>query len=371
MAAIQPQLDLFADFIEPPSVVQVPKPLLTVVKSEPKPVISYNGYTNSATYSAALYLENSRPTWDALKSLFLAGNLTAKAIESHFNKSEMILDEWAEGTVDWEAFRIDFEQQFREELDQESYPSNVLDALSQLAIEDCVAKLTTQLDRKLWVQLDQILNVIGGRWNKKAKGHVFEEDPTDLIENVILTGKTSKPEKFGYFPTPQPLARNVVDLAEIEQGMTVFEPSAGSGNLCDVIAEFTDKSLISCNELQEKNVKTLVEKGYPVTTGDFMSMYPCGSFDRVVMNPPFEKQQDIKHVMFACDFLKPGGRLVAIMSASFTFRTDKRSMEFREFVEQYGSFHKNPEGSFKSSGTGVNTVTVIIDIPAEEELKAA
>jgi SAM-dependent methyltransferase len=153
--------------------------------------------------------------------------------------------------------------------------------------------------------------------------------------------------------------------------MTVYEPSAGSGNLCDEIAKYTDKANIFCNELQEKNVKTLVAKGYQVTTGDFMSMIPCGSFDVVVMNPPFEKQQDIKHVMHACSFLKPGGRLVAIMSASFTFRSDKRSIEFREFVEQYGSFHNNPEGSFKSSGTGVNTVTVIIDIPAWEDLKAA
>ncbi len=371
MATTQPQLDLFEDFIEPPSVVQAPKPLLSVVKSEPKPDTSYNGYINSATYSAALTLENDHPTCVEFKKLFLAGQLTAKAIEQHFKRRGMTLDEWTEGEVDWECFRADFEEQFQAEFAEQTYPTNVLDALSKLVIDGLIVRLTIQLDRKLWVALDQILNVLGGRWNKKAKGHVFEEDPTDLIENVILTGKTTKPEKLGYFPTPQVLARSVVELAEIEQGMTVFEPSAGIGNLCDEIARFTDQSNISCNELQEKNVKTLFEKGYRVTAGDFMSMYPCGSFDRVVMNPPFEKQQDIKHVMFACDFLKPGGRLVAIMSASFTFRSDKRSMEFREFVEQYGSFHKNPEGSFKSSGTGVNTVTVVIDIPAEEELKAA
>ena len=371
MATLQPQLDLFADFVQTEIVEPPSRPQLTIVKSEPKADTSYNGYVNSATYNAVLYLENEQKSWDSLKSLFLAGNLTAQAIETHFNKSGMSLDEWSEGKVDWETLRNDYEQQFREELDQQEYPSGVLDALSRLVIEGNVARMTTQLDRKLWVLLDQILNVIGGRWNKKAKGHVFEEDPSDLIDNVILTGKTTKPEKFGYFPTPEALASNVVELAEIEQGMTVYEPSAGSGNLCDEIAKYTDKANIFCNELQEKNVKTLVAKGYQVTTGDFMSMIPCGSFDVVVMNPPFEKQQDIKHVMHACSFLKPGGRLVAIMSASFTFRSDKRSIEFREFVEQYGSFHNNPEGSFKSSGTGVNTVTVIIDIPAWEDLKAA
>lgn len=369
--ATQPQMSLFDDYIaDPPK--EPAKPHLTLVKSEPVEITTtYNGYINSSTYSAALYLENDYATNVEFKKLFLAGKLTSEAIKARFKACNWELDEWAEGEVDWNRFAIDFSVQFREELDDQEYPTGVLDALSRLAIEGNVARLTTQLDRKLWVQLDQILNIIGGRWNKKAKGHVFDEDPTDLIENVLLTGKTAKPEKFGYFPTPDALARNVVALANIEEGMTVFEPSAGSGNLCDVIAEYTDKANISCNELQEKNVKTLAAKGYQVTTGDFMSLTPCGSYDVVVMNPPFEKQQDLKHVMHACNFIKPGGRLVAITSTSFTFRSDKRSAEFREFVEQYGSFHKNPEGSFKSSGTNVNTVTVVIDIPTWEEMKAA
>ncbi len=34
------------------------------------------------------------------------------------------------------------------------------------------------------------------------------------------------------------------------------------------------------------------------------------------MNPPFSRQQDIRHVMHAAKFLKPGGRLVAVMGAS-------------------------------------------------------
>jgi hypothetical protein len=39
-----------------------------------------------------------------------------------------------------------------------------------------------------------------------------------------------------------------------------------------------------------------------------------GKFDRVVMNPPFDHGADIKHVEHARKFLKPGGRLVAVVA---------------------------------------------------------
>lgn len=61
---------------------------------------------------------------------------------------------------------------------------------------------------------------------------------------------------------------------------------------------------------------------------------------------------------------KPGGRLTSIMSASALFRQDRKATEFRDFVELYsGEITENPEGSFKSSGTGVNTVTLVMDKP--------
>jgi hypothetical protein len=85
---------------------------------------------------------------------------------------------------------------------------------------------------------------------------------------------------------------------------------------------------------------------------------------RTPVNPPFERQQDIDHVLHAFKFLKPSGRLVAIMSASVTFRENKKTLEFREFIRQHGHLEHNPEGSFKESGTMVNTVTVVLYKPA-------
>lgn len=84
------------------------------------------------------------------------------------------------------------------------------------------------------------------------------------------------------------------------------------------------------------------------------------------MNPPFSRQADIKHVSHALKFLKPNGRLVSVMASSMTFRSNKLTTEFRELIDlRNGWIEKLPEGAFKSSGTMVNTVIVVIDAGAE------
>jgi 16S rRNA G1207 methylase RsmC len=81
---------------------------------------------------------------------------------------------------------------------------------------------------------------------------------------------------------------------------------------------------------------------------------PKGLFDRIVMNPPFADRQDIRHVRHALGFLKPGGRLVAIMSAGVTFREDRLSREFQALVDERGGvIEELPRDPFKVSGTAV------------------
>jgi len=95
---------------------------------------------------------------------------------------------------------------------------------------------------------------------------------------------------------------------------------------------------------------------------DFMKLETSQRFDRVAMNPPFELRQDISHVTKAFGLLKPSGKLVSVMSAGVTFRQDKKAVDVRELLEAHqGQILPLPEGSFKESGTGVNTVIVVME----------
>ncbi len=81
------------------------------------------------------------------------------------------------------------------------------------------------------------------------------------------------------------------------------------------------------------------------------------------MNPPFADGQDIQHVTHALHMLKPGGRLVAIMSAGVMHRQDRKTTAFRAMVEERGGvIEPLPVNTFKDSGTGTCTVLLTLDL---------
>lgn len=165
------------------------------------------------------------------------------------------------------------------------------------------------------------------------------------------------------FETPQALAEQVIEAADIYPGQRVLEPSAGLGGLLDPLMDFVDIELVAI-EINQDLAQRLVAQ-YPendIRCADFLECNgDLGTFDRIVMNPPFAKEADIRHVTQATKFLKPGGKLVAIMSAGVTFREDRTTREFREMVAAHGGTIKPlAPGAFKASGTGVNAALVVI-----------
>lgn len=238
---------------------------------------------------------------------------------------------------------------------------DVLKVLDAATLEGAKVFLTGALDRKLYTETNKVLEAAGGKWDRSAKAHVFDGDAADALEPIILTGEYSRTKQdFGQFDTPHVLAENVVDLADVQAGMSVLEPSAGVGRIAAAARQAG--SFVTCWEIDEKRAEKLADVAHSLNVGDFLAAEPVSAFDRVVMNPPFAKQDDIRHVLHALRFLKPGGRLVAIMSAGVMFRENKLSSEFRDLVEQSsGSIERLPEGAFKASGTSVNTCIVTIN----------
>ena len=168
----------------------------------------------------------------------------------------------------------------------------------------------------------------------------------------------------GYFPTQPAVISLMLDWAKFEdRPMLVCEPSAGNGNIADAIRNRYPAAQIEVIELNYRLREILKLKGYTLMGEDFTQVSCCelGFYDRIVMNPPFEKQQDIDHVRRAYSLLGPDGIMVSIMSPSFEFRTDRKSVEFRAWLESVGAeWESLPEGSFKASGTGVSTRMVRI-----------
>lgn len=261
--------------------------------------------------------------------------------------------------------------------------------LGSMEVDGQLARITAgQLDRKLYAEVNKALESIGGKWITKLKAHRFDADPRDALDQVVLSGGfVDKKQEFGFFETPDAVADLLVEAAELRDGMSVLEPSAGGGRL--IAAAMRTKRALSFTavEIQRENVVKLERAfgsfgGLLVNVGDFLEMDPDMKakqfanrpehqrppetrFDRVLMNPPFARQLDIAHVLHAYRFLKPGGRLVTVMSRGVLFRENKMTQDFRRFVEGLKrDFIPLPEAAFVSSGTNVRTVLLSLDKPA-------
>jgi len=241
---------------------------------------------------------------------------------------------------------------------------DVLAVLSRAITAGNALTLTGQLDRKLYERTNKALEAAGGKWDRKAKAHLFPAEAAERVEQMLATGQVEVPkDEFNYFPSPPAVVKRLLQLADIQPGQRVLEPSAGKGAIAYACADAG--AVVDCYELMEANFVALAgdQRLGPVRHMDFLAQAPEASYDRVVMNPPFMKQLDIKHVLHALKFLKSGGLLVSVMASSVTFRDNKLTQDFRDLIRaRGGDIEALPDGSFKGSGTGVNTV--IVTIPA-------
>lgn len=166
----------------------------------------------------------------------------------------------------------------------------------------------------------------------------------------------------GFFPTPKAIVDKMLDEADIRVGEKVLEPSAGKGNIADAIREMHPNNILDVVEWNSSLNEFLSEKGHHVVGNDFL--LHSGKYDKIIMNPPFEKGQDIDHIMHAYSLLNDGGRVVCIMSEGPFYRNDKKATSFRSWLKNVGGVsEKLPDGAFKKAerSTGVNTRLVVID----------
>lgn len=176
-------------------------------------------------------------------------------------------------------------------------------------------------------------------------------EKVQAMKDVIRNGGVQVVVADQLFPTPTDLAARMVELADIEPGMRVLEPSAGTGRILDQLPAGCDVVAV---EVNPKLGGMLNANGRAIVIGDFLKCTPdalWGDFDRVVMNPPFGQAADIKHITTALDFLRPGGKLVAICAGG-----PRQNDQLKPLASYWEPL---PAGTF--AGTNVNSVLMVIE----------
>lgn len=219
----------------------------------------------------------------------------------------------------------------------------------------------------------------------RAEGRILTENDRTLIISDDSPEKESKPEELSpkpeaervtpeevkamreslkagiqtvsapqLFPTPPEIAAKMVELAEVAAGMTVLEPSAGTGNIINEIQRAEPTADIMTVEIKPQLCQMIANKGISNLEANFLncSIQTLGTYDRIIMNPPFANGEDIKHINHAVNFLNPGGRLVALCANG-----PRQQAAFKDEADHWEPL---PAGSFKEQGTGVSVALLVL-----------
>jgi len=191
----------------------------------------------------------------------------------------------------------------------------------------------------------------------------------------LLEAKVQFNDIPGYFSTPASLADRLADLAQIEEGHSVLEPSAGKGNLVEAILRIGKTVTVDAVEPIHALRDILTAKGVNLVEHRIEELPANRMYDRIVMNPPFENLAYCEHILIAWSHLNPGGRLVAIIPGAGLDGDRRKLRELRDAIseEAITYIEKNLPDAFKQSGARVNTEILVLDkaaIAQEEPAKS-
>lgn len=236
--------------------------------------------------------------------------------------------------------------------------------LKHCTLEEGVLKMPqVQFNRKSYAEAKKWIEEAGGSWQGgKVQGFTFPFNP-DRVFAILHEGRRCNlQQEFQFFATPADVADWLVMLAGgVAPNERVLEPSAGTGAIIDAIHRSCNNVVVDCFELMPENKELLSNKSNIQILGDDFTAYDLGLYDKIIANPPFSKNQDIKHVKRMYEHLKEGGTLAAIMSCHWKIASEKECVDFRKWLKDVNAqIYDIEEGSFKESGTSIPTCVILI-----------
>lgn len=198
----------------------------------------------------------------------------------------------------------------------------------------------------------------------------FDNAVLDYYSNQKLNSRNR--EGVDYFPTPEPLGYKMMEWANMGEGDTVLEPSAGHG----AIARYAPKGnqMVAIEPSQSLFTKLQLKAGglgRKFQNTIFENYDISNKHDVVVMNPPFGTAgaTAIAHLGKAFKHLEEGGRVVALIPRGSTDKKFEKWIEGEKTAVMRAEVAL-PDIVFKQAGTKVVCRVVVVDKISNEAMRA-
>ena len=205
-----------------------------------------------------------------------------------------------------------------------------------------------------------------------------KDQSTDGFDNAVLDYYSNQKlnsrnrEGVDYFPTPEPLGYKMMEWANMGEGDTVMEPSAGHG----AIARYAPKGnqMVAIEPSQSLFAKLQLKAGglgRKFVNTIFENYDISNKHDVVVMNPPFGTAgaTAIAHLGKAFKHLEEGGRVVAIIPRGSTDKKFEKWINGEKTAVMRAEVEL-PDIVFKQAGTKVVCRVVVVDKISNEAMRA-
>ncbi len=192
----------------------------------------------------------------------------------------------------------------------------------------------------------------------KQRGQEMEQHRDTFARLADPSAAPRAVSSFNLFQTPASVAQSMVEWATLRRNLgRTLEPSAGLGRLYKAARAHDD---VADMVLVEQSAEVFAELCRIVGTdsstqtrcGDFLTVDGLGTFDTILMNPPFQRRTDVKHILHAVNLLRIGGVLVALCASG-----PKQKRELEPLASKWIDL---PADTFKSEGTRVNASLLVI-----------
>lgn len=238
-------------------------------------------------------------------------------------------------------------------------------SLSKCAVEGNIVRLPDINSGPLhnYGDVRKALLNAGAKYSRNT--FVFPNDAQAYIDKLLGGEKVNIKKEFQFFETAEFIADKMVRAAEIAYVHKVLEPSAGQGAIVRSIQKHLPAKWIDVCEIMDINQKILQETKYvEFICTDFLKMpftYK-NHYDRIIANPPFNKNQDIDHILKMYDVLTPGGKIVTIASKHWQLSKNKKEKQFAAWLTEHNAVVSDIErGTFAESGTNISCCMIVID----------
>lgn len=151
-----------------------------------------------------------------------------------------------------------------------------------------------------------------------------------------------------FYPTPKEVVEKMVKpyikgsrYDYQMQDITILEPSAGKGDILDIVSEMCNRQgppEFYCIEQNKELQFILNSKGYQLIGEDFLSYNNDYFFDLILMNPPFSNGDE--HLLKAWDVLQVGEICCLLNSETINNPHTKRRQLLVSLIDRFGSIEE-------------------------------